>query len=86
MMRTNGECICREVDASLSPIYSLARLNLSREFASPQARGHQGLGAYMNDDFEYVASLLRHYRSATVDDTISPTETMNGQEYWILGQ
>jgi SAM-dependent methyltransferase len=40
----------------------------------------------MNDDFEYVASLLRHYRSATVDDTISPTETMNGQEYWILGQ
>jgi SAM-dependent methyltransferase len=40
----------------------------------------------MNDCFEHVAGLLRHYRSATVNETMSPTETMNGQEYWRIGQ
>ena len=40
----------------------------------------------MNDDFEYVAGLLRHYRAATVNDTMSPTETMNGEAYWKVGQ
>jgi SAM-dependent methyltransferase len=40
----------------------------------------------MNDDFEYIAGLLRQYRAATVNDTMSPTETMNGEAYWKLCQ
>ena len=31
-------------------------------------------------------ALLRHYRAATVNDTMSPSETMSGEEYWRIGE